>query len=409
MRIKAMFMCIALTAFTMASISGCGATTKQDANSVETESEVTNEIENDIEGEGSQIIETYELGNTISNEFMEFTPEKIWMSYDLLPSNTSGSYYYIEGEENKKWFYLAGTFKNTGKNEYALLNGWNSYIEFVFDENYAFTADGIYFESTDSTEVVNGLSQQISPFESFRIYLAALVPDELLDQFETVSIHWGMLENFPSDISSDVYGIEDCDYIYQIEANENRDEVAAYDFAIALGNDPETAATIASGEYETSGVDTTEEGIYARAIEAEEKMFYGRAIRLFQKIENYKDSDEHINNIKEMVSGWNGTYNAESFEGAKYVLTLNDGIGTVNFENSNSTPFDVDMYGRIFEGETEVTLGFVITFDAENMDSEYLAATQDEYEKYDKYLFMGDSLVVADENNEYKYWNGMIK
>lgn len=191
-------------------------------NNVSDSKEETNETTNNVSdsreetGEDTLHFVDINLNETINTEFMEVTFTKIYTSFDLLPSDTSGVYSYHKGEEGSQYFILDGTIKNTG----TFAQGFtNSVAKFIFDDKYIYNAE-VYHE-LDNTSLYTTFS--IDPFESTRIVIAQSIPDELLNQYSTVTIQWGLNDNFgytDDNKYSSVRNLEKCTYLYELKAKK---------------------------------------------------------------------------------------------------------------------------------------------------------------------------------------------
>ena len=157
----------------------------------------------------------FNLNETISNDFMEVKFTSFNTSFDLKPTDTSGFYSYYEGEKGKQYFMLEGTFKNTG----TFAEGpHNSVAKFIFDDKYEYSAN-IYTEQDNS---LNSL-YTTDPFETNRLVIAAKIPDELLNQYKTVKVMWGITECFSytkDNKYSYIYSWDDVTTIYEMDATK---------------------------------------------------------------------------------------------------------------------------------------------------------------------------------------------
>ncbi len=151
-----------------------------------------------------------ELNKPVTLSFMKTTFTKLFQTFDLKPSDTSDYYSYYKGEEGNHYVVFEGRVKNTGSFTYR---PGNSLAKFIFDDRYYYNA-WIYVEEDNYL----GSYENVVPFDETRIVITALIPDELLSKYNTLTVQWGFTDNFgtySSDHYNYVFDWEDCTYRYE--------------------------------------------------------------------------------------------------------------------------------------------------------------------------------------------------
>lgn len=123
-----------------------------------------------------------QLGNTIVvDNIMELTLVSCEWSQDILPSNTEGSYNYIEGTAGESFLILKGTVKNLASETFSIDNC----IKTQFLVNNKYKLDGsLTCEESDGT----GVGEEPKPLQTLNIMIYTALADELKEQFENGTI-----------------------------------------------------------------------------------------------------------------------------------------------------------------------------------------------------------------------------
>ena len=292
----------------------------------------------DIKDDNSIEYIEYEIGDIISDEYMEYTLNKIWASFDLLPSDTSERFSYRQGEEGKKFFYLDGKLKNVYTEE-EFFGDANSIINFVFDNKFIYKGN-FCVEKSDRKDIY--FSENIVPFEERRVLLYVLVPNEILDSYQTVSIQWSF-----DDFSTYDYMKEENElkYHYQINAKQNRSEIEAYELYKGLGGKKNPYEYYTEGPEENSSLSGTSypKDIYNKALEEGNKGHFVYANLLFSEILDFEDVQECYDKTSELLGKYNVHYEIDLFAGGSYTMDLENGMGILTF--NHGAKYIVEMMG----------------------------------------------------------------
>lgn len=126
-----------------------------------------------------------ELGETVTTKNFEFTLEKVSWNDGVYPPDVSGQFQYIKGEENKTTLVISGVFKNTAS--VAIDLSRNTIAELVVNDSYTFDAS---VTASITPSKLDG--EKLDPFEQAVVYLFAHIPNELVDQFESITLTWAI-------------------------------------------------------------------------------------------------------------------------------------------------------------------------------------------------------------------------
>ena len=130
-----------------------------------------------------------ELNQTIATDDYEFTFTRCDWSDAVYPPNTSGAYTYFEGESGKHYFIVYATLKNLAGSAIYLYN--STTVSFQFNGKYQY--DGIVYTAVDDATTVDQFAPT-DPLETVNLYICALVPDEIMDTFDTVQVEWSLYD-----------------------------------------------------------------------------------------------------------------------------------------------------------------------------------------------------------------------
>ena len=390
-----------LTGITVLSLCACGS----DVASTETNQESTTNQE-EVATETGIHYEEYEMGDTITDEYLEWSFEKVWNTFDFYPSNPEEASGYYEGTENMRFFYLKGKVKSLGAKEGKLSGRVQAKI--IFDDKYEYSAD-IY------PEVDNDLRMHcaIVPFETQIFYMCAKVPDELLKMYETVTFQWSYGDISDATLASE----EDMKYHYQLSAKENRDEVAAFDLYVKLGGDPAEYVPVAE-ESEAVEVQTdTTDLLKDELLEAANASRYVRLIKICdenKEVFEYGDSVKGAYDAaKNLLQIYDGFYKVDLFGGGSYTIELKDGIGTLTYDHG--AKYYVELMGWNFNGESDENIQvfhFTPVTDESVSAEEWFVTDNsgwfytDSMDVYSVNLDGSSVMLIACEGNDYQSFNG---
>lgn len=209
-------------------LMSCGTSTEAAdpaANSQEQAPQETSETVNNVTEENvkeetaksakdSDYIE-FNLNETVTNDFMEFTFFEASTTDMITPSDTSGAYSYYETEDSKKFFYIEGEIKNVAAD---IIPPGNSVCQFIFDDKYTYNAQ-INIEQNNFLSSYYGLD----PFDKCRLVIFSEIPNELLDTYKTVTVKWGMTDSFSAQGGGSyqyVFNWDDCTMGYVLKLNK---------------------------------------------------------------------------------------------------------------------------------------------------------------------------------------------
>ena len=124
---------------------------------------------------------SFESGETVKTDVIEFKVDKIGKTSKITQSDTSGYItHYFEADNGKTFVYLYGDIKNVGKQS---ARSDAMYIEYVFDSGYEYRGQ-IELEKDGEFDTLGYLD----PLESSKFYIFTDIPNDLIDTGEVVSI-----------------------------------------------------------------------------------------------------------------------------------------------------------------------------------------------------------------------------
>lgn len=196
---KRKFVVLSLSIFTAIGLAGCGANVENQATEaaqeeVETEAAETEtdnpeeesteaaETEAETEEETEAVTEevqeeipAIQIGETVTTENFEFTLNKVELSYDVLPDDTSSFYTHYPAESGQVYIHLDADIKNTQKQN---LNCDEIY-EVVADYNSGYTYDGQPVVDDASTGFTYANITQIDPLQTLGVHYLIECPEEV--------------------------------------------------------------------------------------------------------------------------------------------------------------------------------------------------------------------------------------
>lgn len=154
------------------------------------------------------------IGGTIRLPNAKMTLEKYGTATALYscitPSN--GRYYMYEPDAGTKFFYLHGSFSNTGG---IPLDIRHVYAELIFDDTYHYDAAccGV---RTGASDFINTVAAQTS----CKFYVFASVPPSVLNSYKTCVIKLGFTDGFEITVNTNgLPAFNHCDDVYEVKVN----------------------------------------------------------------------------------------------------------------------------------------------------------------------------------------------
>lgn len=194
-------------------ITGCG---NNSLNNVSNEDNVENKV-TESDNETNETNETtnskfksINFNEQINLDFVELNLTTAMTGKEIKPENPKGVYRYSSKQEGKTYFYVYGTIKNIGKENFEFAD--SMYVEFVFDDNYTYNGS----VKADEEGSFSYIYAYLDPLESEKIYFTVSVPDELIEKYQNVELKFGFKKNFEGHYNT----YEDCDYLYSIKINK---------------------------------------------------------------------------------------------------------------------------------------------------------------------------------------------
>lgn len=134
---------------------------------------------------------TLEIGDKIELDYCTLTLDDAGVDKEIRTgSSQHGAYFYQESENGDPFYYIHGTFKNTGNKTVDIQH---IAVQFCFDDehNYRGEVDGV---SSGYTDFIT----DIAPLSTVEYYIYTAVPQELLDKFAICQIQMGFTKDFDS-------------------------------------------------------------------------------------------------------------------------------------------------------------------------------------------------------------------
>lgn len=345
------------------------------------------------------------MESVIADEFLEWSFDGFWNSYDLLPSNTQESHSYFEGEEGMRYFYLEGQVKNISSKD---ANFYDVVIKIIFDEKYEYSGVLCFDEGYDIEQF-----PELVPMQSSRFYMQAKVPKEMVDSYKTVSFRWSY-----DDLESEhEMSEEKMKYHYQIDAKENRADVGAYELYISLGGDASDYNKYEKNTTEESEEISPKEQLKKELQEAADNNRYVWFVKTYEENKDKLGADDTFeslyNDIKSRLKKYDGNYNITMFAGGTYSIEMKDGIGVLEF--SHGAKYYVEILGWNFNGKTKEVIDvftFALSTDSKTPEEWFVTDNilwyySDDMDVYSVNIDNKDSvMIMACEGNSYQSYNG---
>ena len=157
-------------------------------------------------------LEVLQIGDTIETDYCIFTLENVGIDTEIRSGSSAyGSYSYRESANGDPYYFLSGSFKNTGEKPVDIRN---VAIQFSFDDKYTYRGeiDGV----NDGTY---GFITDVAPFAAIDYIIYAAVPQEVLDKCTTCQVKIGLTENFNYLVvdSNSLPDYKFCDDIFSVQ------------------------------------------------------------------------------------------------------------------------------------------------------------------------------------------------
>lgn len=135
------------------------------------------------------------VGNTITVPFAEITIAEATVKADIKQSVKTGNITRTTGPSpttDKKFVYIRGTIKNTGKSEISMAD-----VGGVVDvDGYKYNIDDFGMIKSDGSS-----SYSLEPLMTYTYTAYAAIPNELADSFKSCVMTFGFEENFANVVS----------------------------------------------------------------------------------------------------------------------------------------------------------------------------------------------------------------
>lgn len=115
------------------------------------------------------------VGETITTSNMEFTINKVELTYDVLPDDTSGFYTHYEADAGNVYIHLDADVKNIGKQNLAC----DELIKTTADYNGGYTYFGQAVPEDSSTGFTYANITNINPLETLGVHFLFKCPQEV--------------------------------------------------------------------------------------------------------------------------------------------------------------------------------------------------------------------------------------
>lgn len=134
---------------------------------------------------------TLEINDKIELDYCTMTLDDVGIDKEIRTGSSQyGAFFYQESENGDPFYYIHGTFKNTGNKPVDIQH---IAVQFCFDgeHKYCGEVDGV---SSGCTDFIT----DVAPLSTVEYYIYTAVPQELLDKFTICQIQMGFTKNFDS-------------------------------------------------------------------------------------------------------------------------------------------------------------------------------------------------------------------
>lgn len=159
---------------------------KPDSTPSGTQSEASTPIENSPSlsmNDNIELNETFMVG-----EVMEISLNSYEWNDRVVPSDTSGGYLYIDGEEGETYFIVHGTLKSFAGSSFDI--DYCSEATITINDKYDFSAR-IKLEDNDHT----GFNGSVKPLQTLNLVIYGAISDEVKNIAETVQVNFSVVSD----------------------------------------------------------------------------------------------------------------------------------------------------------------------------------------------------------------------
>lgn len=140
----------------------------------------------------SSMEEQYEyisFPDTITTDYFQIDIESVYISKEIRPSKTNGSYSYKQAETGKQYCYIKGTIKNISGTAHQV-----SFLgDFIFDNTYTYS--GLLLKEVDNGIDNVLMYETIQPLEQIEFYYACCIPDETINNYNSAEIKFEVISD----------------------------------------------------------------------------------------------------------------------------------------------------------------------------------------------------------------------
>ncbi len=115
------------------------------------------------------------IGETISNEYVEITINKVELVYDVLPDDVSGFYSHYEADQGNVYLHIDADVKNMGKQNLAC----DEILKATADYNNGYTYSGFPVAEDSNTGFTYANITSINPLETLGVHYLFKCPQEV--------------------------------------------------------------------------------------------------------------------------------------------------------------------------------------------------------------------------------------
>lgn len=115
------------------------------------------------------------IGDTITTDYAEITINKVELTYDVLPDDTSGFYTHYEADSGNVYLHLDLDVKNLGKQNL----GCDEILSATADYNGAYTYTGFAVSEDSNTGFTYANITSIKPLETLGVHFLFKCPQEV--------------------------------------------------------------------------------------------------------------------------------------------------------------------------------------------------------------------------------------
>lgn len=156
------------------------------SNPTDTQGEASTPVENNPSlstNDNIKLNETFAVG-----EIMEITLNSYEWNDRVVPSDTSGGYLYLEGEEGETYFIVHGTLKSFASSSFDI--DYCSEATITINDKYDFSAR-IKLEDNDHT----GFNGSVKPLQTLNLVIYGAISDEVKDIAETIQVNFNVVSD----------------------------------------------------------------------------------------------------------------------------------------------------------------------------------------------------------------------